>query len=471
MVHRPLVQLDPLNDPGARRLLWAIVCLLVIGAAVVTWIQGPPYVNRPGAPLLLLLGILLIVVLQRGWYRATAYSIVWGLLLVSAFTPLLASGPYSASWLVVPLPIVISGWLCGWRNTVIMTLVSLLASTLTYQWQLQGHVFQILLPHVMYMTQLVVFVLAAIIGVACSRTFGAQVTQLLAMSHSLQQNNDELEQNVAARTSELSATVLTLQRTQRELVEAGKLAALGNMVAGISHELNTPIGNSLTVASTFRERFAEMTEKAQSGQLRRSELDEFLRDGAVMAELVERANQGAARMIGNFKQVAVDQTSELRRVFDLREVVEGNLDILTPGYKREDWVFVNEVPPDLRCDSYPGPLGQVLSNLVQNAIIHGFEGRDHGEVHIRAQVQGDAIALQVVDDGMGITPEVLPHLFEPFFTTKLGQGGSGLGLSISHRLATEILGGTLSVESCPGKGSTFTLRFPRTSPLGPKPPE
>ena len=270
--------------------------------------------------------------------------------------------------------------------------------------------------------------------------------------------------------TELQARLADLQRTQTDLVQAEKLAALGALVAGIAHELNTPLGNTLVSASTLRDRFLGIQKDVTQGQLRRSSLDKFLTDGADIADLVFRSAHRAAELISSFKQVAVDQTSEQRRSFDVREVVEDIVSTLKPSFRRDPWVIEANVAEGMVCDSYPGPLGQVVANLVNNAVAHGFAGRAQGKLQVQGSLEQDGVVLTFTDDGKGIDAANLVRIFDPFFTTRLGQGGSGLGLSISRNIASGLLGGSLTVTSVPGQGACFRLCFPRTAPDTQLPP-
>ncbi len=285
-----------------------------------------------------------------------------------------------------------------------------------------------------------------------------------AAVQTLQSSERLLEARVNERTLELTNALEHLQHTRDDLVQAEKLASLGAMVAGVAHELNTPIGNALTTASTLQHRMQTFGETVSRGELRRSALDEVVRDGQEMADLITRSCERAGQLISSFKQVAVDQTSEQRRHFDLRTLVEDNIDALRPGFKRAPWVIQIDIPAGLDCDSYPGPLGQVIANLVQNAALHAFADRPRGRLLVSAFAVDDSMELRVEDDGRGMDAATLAHIFEPFFTTRLGQGGSGLGLSVSHNIATGMLGGHLTASSQPGQGSCFVLRFPKVAP-------
>jgi len=256
-----------------------------------------------------------------------------------------------------------------------------------------------------------------------------------------------------------------LQSAERDLLESERLAALGRMVAGVSHEINTPLGAAYTVATTLVEAHREFSSVAKENRLKRSDLDSFLDRVGRASELISMTLQKASDLIRTFKQVAVDQTSSSRRTFELGELVHQVVLTTSPLFKHHPFTLDIRVDGPIDMDSFPGPLGQVLSNLLSNAVIHGLEGRNDGTVRIEAQRQGtDAVTIAVVDDGTGIRPEHQTHLFEPFFTTRFGQGGSGLGLNIVHGIVTHVLGGSIDVASTWGKGASFTLSIPLKAP-------
>lgn len=280
-----------------------------------------------------------------------------------------------------------------------------------------------------------------------------------------------LERQVIDRTRDYEAanqslqhTVQKLERAMEQLVQAEKLASLGSMVAGISHELNTPIGTALTASTTLEAHFADVTLRTEQGQLTRSALTQFLAQGVDMNRLVVRSIQRADDLIASFKQVAIDQTSEQRRVFDVGQVVESIVAANRASPHRPRVCINTSVMPAMPCDSYPGPLGQVLSHLIQNALIHAFTAEDPGTIDVTVQAQDDTIQLCVADDGAGMPAYVMARAFDPFFTTQLGKGGSGLGLAVCHRLVTSVLGGTLTVMSALETGTRFTLRMPYQAP-------
>ncbi|MDB5801647.1 MAG: hypothetical protein JWL63_2586 [Rhodocyclales bacterium] len=292
------------------------------------------------------------------------------------------------------------------------------------------------------------------------------ITERRVAEESLERLNAELEQRVAERTHSLSETLDTLRRAQDELVQSDKLASLGSLVAGVAHELNTPIGNAVLIASTLVQDMRRLEGAYQGGELRKSELESFIADAGRATGLLDQSLAQARDLISSFKQVAIDQSSERRRIFNLGALVRDICETVRPGMRTGSWQLETELAPELRMDSYPGPLGQVITNLVQNAFFHGLQENVRGVVRIETRVLDDAqVEISVSDDGHGIPPENLGRIFDPFFTTRLGQGGSGLGLSIVYRLVTTLLGGRISVDSTAGQGTRFTVVLPRQAPL------
>lgn len=302
----------------------------------------------------------------------------------------------------------------------------------------------------------------------------------------LQRHRAHLEELVAERTAaltqakeqseqtnlELAAALENLSITQEELVRRDKLAALGALVAGIAHELNTPIGNGLVVATTMAERTREIQASFLDG-LRRSELGAYLTQASEADAIMLRNLQRAADLVSSFKQIAVDRASSQRRHFLLRQFIAELMLPLSTQLKAAGLSLTQDVPDGLAMDSYPGPLGQVLSNLLENCLRHAFEGRSGGTIAIRARGSddGQTITLSIADTGIGIAADDLAHVYDPFFTTKLGSGGSGLGLHVAHNIVTGVLGGHIDAISSTGAGSgtTFTLQLPATAPQSPVP--
>ncbi len=269
-----------------------------------------------------------------------------------------------------------------------------------------------------------------------------------------------------ASTAELTSALHNLRQTQDKLINAEKLASLGAIVAGVAHELNTPIGISVTVASTMRSKTDALRRHASEGTLRRSQLDETLEalsDGMV---LLQQALDRAHQLVANFKRVSVDQSSEKRRSFRLKQAIDDVAGLTRATFRKTAYTLEVDVPDDLTMVSYPGAIEQIVINLINNSTAHGFAGRDHGTMRISAMAEGQNVHLTYSDDGCGMTPDTLRHVFDPFFTTALGRGGSGLGMTISYNLATGPLAGSIDVASEPGQGCRFALVLPRVAPEG-----
>ena len=280
----------------------------------------------------------------------------------------------------------------------------------------------------------------------------------------LSQHRDHLEELVAARTAELTSTLATLSHTQNELVRRDKLAALGALVAGVAHELNTPIGNSLVVATTMAEHVHTLACDVESG-LRRSKLAIYLLRAQEASDILVRNLHRAAKLVASFKQLAVDRTSSQRRVFSLHELLEELALPLRISIRHRPVKVELAMEAGLSMDSYPGPLSQVLSNLFENSLVHGIAEETPGTVTISAWRAGnDAVGISVADNGVGMAPELAAKVYDPFFTTRLGSGGSGLGLHVAHNIVTGVLGGRIELHSEPGLGATFTLLLPRVAP-------
>ena len=299
----------------------------------------------------------------------------------------------------------------------------------------------------------------------------SQIKEVEASRHKVEQLNATLENMVTLRTeqineknAELASTIDNLTKTQESLVHSEKLAGLGAIVAGVAHELNSPIGNALTVSTTQTENTRVFLEEMESG-LKRSTLRQYTESSRQAADIIQRNLMRAAELVQSFKQVAVDQSSDQKRPFCLVESVQEYLLILQPTLKKTPYRIEIDLPADLEMNSYPGPLGQVFINLLNNSILHGFDGRAWGVIRIKAEpIHPGWLRLTYSDDGHGIPPENIDRVFDPFFTTRLGQGGSGLGLNIVFNIVTRLLGGSINVHSAAGEGTTFVILLPQEAP-------
>lgn len=273
-----------------------------------------------------------------------------------------------------------------------------------------------------------------------------------------------MEEQFVRRNAELTELNEKLSQAHEQLVQSEKLAALGALVAGLAHELNTPISNGIMAASTLSEQSTHFSLAVSQG-LKRSVLDHFMDDVSHASEIMLRNLNRAAELVASFKQIAVDQTSAQRRIFSLAEVVAEIVFAMSPTLRKSPITVEQRISPDLRLDSYPGPLGQVIVNLINNALLHGFDDRRDGKIVVSAGQRNDEqIELIVSDDGVGIPQAHINRIFDPFFTTKMGIGSSGLGLNIVHNTVTGLLGGQIRVQSVAQQGASFSLLLPAIAP-------
>ena len=295
-------------------------------------------------------------------------------------------------------------------------------------------------------------------------TEAALVDARSGLEHSLA----ELEQqkvHVERARQDLAAVLGTLRQAQTNLITSEKMASLGSLVAGIAHELNTPIGNSLLTATALHDIVLEFERKFVDGAVKRSVLEAHLADTKLACSIMASSLARAADLITSFKQVAVDQTSDQRRPFELDGLLHDTLATYAAQLRRANCEVRLEVVPGLRFESYPGSVGQVLSNLLNNALLHAFEGRAAGLITIRAAEDGAGqVTLVFSDDGVGMAPKTLHQVFDPFFTTKMGQGGSGLGMNIVYNIVTGMLKGTIEIQSTPQRGTSITVTIPKKAP-------
>jgi PAS domain S-box-containing protein len=274
------------------------------------------------------------------------------------------------------------------------------------------------------------------------------------------------EQEMREAKDSAEAALRNLRETQASLIEAEKLAALGRLVAGVAHEVNNPVGISLTVASSLERKTALFAAEVARGEIRRSSLTDFLdasRDAS--SQLVANLNR-AAELITSFKQVAADRNYSDQRTFDLGDLTEQVVMSLRPGLRKHRLTLSVECEPALTMNSYPGPYGQVLTNLFLNSVAHAFPDGRAGTVDIKVRAAGaDHVEIVFSDDGCGMSLDVRRRAFDPFFTTRRDQGGTGLGLHIVYSIVTNRLGGRLNLDSEPGHGTSVHMVLPRVAPM------
>ncbi|MCB0192054.1 MAG: hybrid sensor histidine kinase/response regulator [Anaerolineae bacterium] len=259
----------------------------------------------------------------------------------------------------------------------------------------------------------------------------------------------------------LSEAFENLKSTQQKLIESEKMAALGSLVAGVAHEINTPIGISVTAASTLADESALFFKAIENGQLKRSVLESYVSIARDSSDLILKNLHRATELIHSFKQVAVDQTNLDQREFFAMRYLKEIIRSLQPQLKRTEHYVEIEGDDQIKLTSYPGAFSQMVTNLVMNSLKHGYPNGGQGRLHFRVSGQDQQLCLEYSDDGCGMPPETLKKIFEPFFTTARKKGGTGLGLYITYNLVTQKLGGTIRCESKVGHYTKFIVQLPR----------
>ncbi|WP_051710811.1 sensor histidine kinase [Andreprevotia chitinilytica] len=255
-----------------------------------------------------------------------------------------------------------------------------------------------------------------------------------------------------------------LKQAQNELVQSEKMASLGGLVAGVAHEINTPVGVILTSASVLSDETHSVKSNLESGAIKKSDLVRYFETAEQSTGLILNNADRAAELIRSFKRVAVDQTSEARRTFELGDYVREVVSSLHPTLKRGQLTVQIGCDERIELDSYPGAMAQVITNFITNTIAHAYDEGQPGTLDIVATHEGGSASLSFSDHGKGIPYEHQSKIFDPFFTTKRGSGGSGLGLNVVYNLITQTLGGTVAVKSMPTEGTTFIVTFPCNAP-------
>lgn len=298
--------------------------------------------------------------------------------------------------------------------------------------------------------------------------FGYDITRLKKVEREIIQLNEQLEGKVVERTRSLSdandqlgKAYDDLKQAQQTLVESEKMASLGSLVAGVAHEINTPIGISVTASSYLQERVADFKQHIESKQLSRSYLTEFTVNLDESMQLLQGNLRRASELIASFKQVAVDQSSEARYNFSLADNLHQVVVSLGHKLKKAQCEVDIQCDPKLSIFSFPGSFTQIYSNLILNSINHGFDNWDKPKkITIKVEQQGEELLIDYSDNGRGIPPEILPRIFDPFVTSKRGQGGSGLGTHIIYNLVVQLLRGRINCISEPEQGAQFHIRLP-----------
>ena len=295
-----------------------------------------------------------------------------------------------------------------------------------------------------------------------------EVTDIVNAQKHLQRANENLEIRVSERTEKLQEANLqltdslkTLAEAQEQLGHAEKMAALGGLVAGISHEINTPVGISVTSATNIEERMNALEKSFNSGKLTKSEFESFMLHNRKGLDILISNLSRASELIKSFKQVAVDQSSDECRTIDLKEYCDEIFLSLHPKFKGLAVSVFNRVPEGINVFTNPGAIYQIISNLVVNSLLHAFEiPAENDEIVVEAEVADKSLVVRYYDNGKGVKKDDLSRIFEPFFTTKRGQGGSGLGMNLVYNLVTSTLNGQIKIMSQPDNGLHVNMTLP-----------
>jgi len=267
--------------------------------------------------------------------------------------------------------------------------------------------------------------------------------------------NQDLEKRVADRTAELESSIKVIKEAQAKLVQSEKMAALGGLVAGVAHEINTPVGVGITAASHMETATKEFEKLFEKEQMKKSDLQSFLATSKEASRILLTNLTRAAQLIQGFKQVSVDQNTGGKRVIDFKEYIDKILMSLHPKIKVTKHKIIVNCPDKLMVDTFPGAISQILTNLIMNSLTHAYDEDEDGDISISVSQKDKFIDIKYRDDGKGIDAEHITHVFDPFFTTKRASGGTGLGMNIVYNLITQKLGGQISCESTPGQGTLF----------------
>ena len=272
---------------------------------------------------------------------------------------------------------------------------------------------------------------------------------------------EEQQEELMQQKEELQSTLENLQKTQEQLVESEKMAAIGGLVAGVAHEINTPVGIGITAISSLQDDIQRMTGMYEKEEISREDFKEFLQSSHDVSRLIQKNLERTASLVQSFKQVSTDQVTEQQRVFEFKEYLNDILVSLQPKFRGKKIDFKMDYDEKLKLNSYPGVYAQIFTNLLLNSLQHGFPEKDTGTISIKAEINKELLNIQYRDDGAGISKKDLPHIFEPFYTSD--QHGSGLGLNIVYNLVKQKLHGIITCESDPGKGVLFKIEIPMKS--------
>ena len=269
----------------------------------------------------------------------------------------------------------------------------------------------------------------------------------------------ERTENLQEAIDELHQTLEYLRNTQSQLIESEKLSSLGGMVAGVAHEINTPIGLCITTHSFIKDLFKDMNKRFEDGSISKNNFSDFMISMEESVDILSKNLQRAAKLVKSFKHISEDQAGEALRKFNLEEYLQEILSTLHPKLKMTQHIVNMRCSADIEINGYPGALSQVITNLIMNSLLHGFEDMKVGTITIEVDRRGDKIEILYADDGKGLSNEAKAKIFEPFYTTKRGYGGTGLGMHLVYNLINQTLQGSIQLQEA-SKGCAFIITMP-----------
>lgn len=281
----------------------------------------------------------------------------------------------------------------------------------------------------------------------------------IAAENSVLKLNLELEEKVEKRTAELENSLTELQRAQKILIQTEKMTSLGRLVAGVAHEINTPIGNCVLGISNIEEEALAVVQKLDSKGLSENYLRKFLSNTQVLSKAMLSSLHHTAELVSSFKEVCADQHNEIKRSFNLKSYCDSIILSFHGRLKNSPIEVINNIDDSIDIHSFAGIFSQIVTNLVMNSLMHGIE--DKGTIKLNANYHEKALVFSCEDDGVGINEAFIDKIFDPFYTTKMGSGGSGLGLSIIHNLVIHNLKGEITCTSRVNKGTKITVNIPK----------
>lgn len=448
-------------------LLWGVFAT-TLG---VLYLFGMPMAQPYGTILLIVTAVASRVAMQQGRMRLARGLILIPVCLFVVMLPWWAALIRTPVLVSMPILIFMGGWFFGRKFAVVLAGIFIVFIGAYFFAETQGYSGDSLAlrpAENWVVNHIIVCVAAAIVIWSLLGSLQAVQAHETELMRRLGEANADLSGQLSQTTLELKFTGETLSQIRQDYEKVYPSAMMAAVIPSLAHDLNTPLGNTRMAASSMRDHLSEFQAALGNGNLKRSELEKLLSTFGQGLDVVDSALAKSTRLVASLKQMSIDQASQRRRQFSLKELVDDVLITLSPSFKKSgvNIEFECTVSSALSLDSYPGPLGQILVNLIQNAVVHGFDGREAGKIRLLAEPFGlSQIRLQVIDDGQGMTPSVLEHLFESFFTTRRDRGGSGVGLAFSKRLAQDVLGGTLSALVSTGAGATFILELPKVAPV------